>query len=160
MGSKTSSPPRPEVSADGSSDTGTIQDVKEQAQSALQQAQNSAAQAAKQARQQATSALESQKGKATESLSAMSQALRQSGHELRHNDMGPVAQVPVKAADQVDKLSSYLSSKSVAEIIADAEQFARENPATYLAAAVALGVLAARFLKTTSPAGGSSGTGA
>jgi hypothetical protein len=75
-------------------------------------------------------------------------ALRHSGRQMREQDAGPMSQVPDKAADQIDKLSEYLSSKSVDELVADVEEFGRQNPVLFVGGAFAVGVLAARFLKS------------
>jgi hypothetical protein len=127
--------------------------------STFQQAQETAGQVAQQAWRQTSSVLETQRGRAAQSLTAMGQALRQSGQELRRSDMGPMGQVPERLADQVDTVAGYVSSRSVDELIADAEQFARDNPALFVAGTVALGVFIARFLKSSSAssAGGSDG---
>jgi hypothetical protein len=124
--------------------------VKQQTQATLQQAQDAAAQAADQARRQASSMLDGQRTQAAQSLSTMGQALRQSSQQLREQDAGPVAQLPDRAADQIERISGYLSNTSVEEIISDAEAFARQNPAVFLGGAFVLGLLAARFLKSSS----------
>jgi hypothetical protein len=138
----------------GESSSGGVvtEQVKHQTQATLQQAQDAAAQAADQARQQASSMLDSQRSRAAQSLSTMGSALRQTGQQLQEQNAGPIAQLPERAADEVEKVSGYLSSTSVEEIVADAENFARRNPAIFLGGAFTLGLLAARFLKSSSQA--------
>jgi hypothetical protein len=61
------------------------------------------------------------------------------------------AQYGNSLADKVEQLSSYLDRKEVGELIHDIEYFARRNPALFIGGAFALGLLGARFLKSSSP---------
>jgi ElaB/YqjD/DUF883 family membrane-anchored ribosome-binding protein len=116
----------------------------------MDQAKQQAGQLADQAKQQATSQLSSQKQRATQSLGSVSQALRQTGQHLREQDQGTIAQYTDKAAEQVERVSGFLKNKNVSELMSEAERFARQQPSLFLGGAFALGVLGARFLKSSS----------
>lgn len=105
-----------------------------------------------QAKQTVTSQVSSQKQKASEALTSVAGALRQTGDQLSNNDQGAIGQYATKAADQVERLSGFLRDNDVNDIIHEAEQFARRQPAAFLGGAFALGLLAARFLKSSSQA--------
>jgi len=55
-------------------------------------------------------------------------------------------------SQQVEKLSGYLERQDLSGLMSDVERFARRNPAIFLGGAFALGILAARFLKSSTPA--------
>jgi len=115
----------------------------------VQRAKDTAADVAGQAREQVTTKASAQKDRATEGLTSVATALRQTSEQLRSQDTGPVSQYVEQAADQVEKVTQYLQSKSVGEIVGEVERFARREPALFLGGAFALGLLGARFLKSS-----------
>jgi hypothetical protein len=60
-----------------------------------------------------------------------------------------VAQVAEQAAERVERVSGYLREKDIDQLVREAEDFARRQPALFLGGAFALGVLGARFLKSS-----------
>jgi hypothetical protein len=109
----------------------------------------SASDVKEQAKQTATSQVAMRKDQAAQGLSAVSSSMRQMGDNLRQNDQtSGYAQYVNQAADQVDRFSGYLQNHDPREIISDAEDWARRNPALFLGGAFALGLLASRFLKS------------
>jgi hypothetical protein len=125
--------------------------VKQGTQQVAQQAQVAAG--------QATSLAQSQKDRAGESLSMVAQALRQTGQNLDQQGQGTVGQLAGKAADQVERVSGYLRERDVNQLIFEVEDYARRNTALFLGGAFALGMLAARFLKSSSPSSTQGGYG-
>jgi ElaB/YqjD/DUF883 family membrane-anchored ribosome-binding protein len=97
----------------------------------------------------ASSQISDQKDRATDSLTRLAQAVRQSTQSLRDNQQGAVAQYVDRAADRIEQLSATLRERDVRELVRDAEQFARRQPAVFIGAAFAAGVLAARFIKSS-----------
>ena len=91
-----------------------------------------------------------QLGKVSENLGSVAEAARSAGAQLRQKDQGFVAQYVDQAAEQIDRFAGYLEHKQPDELLGDAESFARRQPVLFLGGAFALGVLAARFLKSTS----------
>jgi len=100
-------------------------------------------------KERATAQLTDQKEKATDSIDTVAQAVRQSTQQLRDQQHGVLAQYVEQAADQLDRLSTNLRNKDVSDLISDAEGFARRQPALFVGAAFAVGVIGARFLKSS-----------
>jgi hypothetical protein len=106
----------------------------------------------------ATARVSQQKETVTTGLGSIAQAARQTTHQLREQQHGAIAEYVEMAADRLEKFSSSLNGKSVNDLMSDVQQFARRQPAVFVGAAFAAGLLAARFLKSSSPgSGGSSG---
>jgi uncharacterized protein YjbJ (UPF0337 family) len=135
--------------------------VKETAGQVTEQAQQVAGQAVDQARQQVSSRIAGQKDRAAESLTSVAQALRQAGQQLREQDQQGVTGYIDSAASQVERVSNYLKHNDFGQLIDDVERFARRQPALFLGGTFVLGLLGARFLKSsrpyTGPAGGYTG---
>lgn len=101
-------------------------------------------------RETATTQLSNQKERATSSIGNVAQAVRQSAQPLRDNQQDVIAQYVEKAADQLERFSTRLRDRDVSEIVDDVQRFARQRPALFVGAAFAAGILAARFLKSSS----------
>jgi hypothetical protein len=120
-----------------------------QASQVAEQVKQSASDVTEQAKQTATSQIAVRKEQAAQGLSAVSSSMRQMGDNLRQNDQtSGYAQYVHQAAEQVDRFSGYLQQHDARDIMADAEDWARRNPALVLGGAFALGLLASRFLKS------------
>jgi vacuolar-type H+-ATPase subunit H len=143
----------PRITADLSQGSG-VQQAKDQLADTVsevtQQATETVGQLASSAKHQVTSQIDTQKQKASDTLTSVARALRQTGSQLRSQDQAPVADYTSKAADQVERLSTFLRDHDVNDILHEAEQFARRSPALFLGGAFALGLLGARFLKSSS----------
>lgn len=123
--------------------------AQETAQDVVQQTQDKAGQVVDQAKEQATNQLASQKDRAADSLGSVAGALRQTGHHLRQNDQHGIAQYADRAAERVEQFTDQLRGKDVQTIVRDVERYARQQPALFLGGAFVLGLLGARFLKST-----------
>ncbi len=128
----------------------TVDQAKQKASQAVGQAEQKASQLTDQAKQQATSQLASQKQRATDTLGGVAQALRQTGQHLREQDQGTIAQYTDKAAQQLDSFSGSLRDKNINQLLSDTERFARREPTLFLGGAFLVGLLGARFLKSSS----------
>ncbi len=148
----------PPSSGDSDSGSPITDQVKQGSQQALQQTQQTAGQVAGQAKDQARSMFETQKGQVTDQVSKISQALRQSGENLQAQNVGPAATVLNTAADRLDGFSSYIQGHNADQLVQEAGGFARRNSAVFLGGAFTLGLVAARFLKSSVPSSGSSGS--
>jgi len=131
--------------------------VKETVGQVAEQAQQAAGQAVGQARQQVSSRLAGQKDRAAEGLTSVAQALRQTSQQLREQDQQTVTGYIESAASQVERVSNYLKQNDLGGLIDDVEQFARRQPALFLGGTFVLGLLSARFLKSSRPATGLGG---
>ncbi|HEU5012632.1 MAG TPA: hypothetical protein VFT66_08820 [Roseiflexaceae bacterium] len=134
-----------------SSGSSTVSDVADQAK-------ETAGQIADQARQQATSRIADQKDRAAEGLTGVAQALRQTSQQLNDHDQSGFTTYIDSAANQVERVSHYLRDKDVGELIDDVEYYARREPALFVGGAFVLGLLGARFLKSSRPQASGSGS--
>jgi hypothetical protein len=100
-------------------------------------------------RHTAAAQLSSQKTRATDTLGSVAAAIRQSSQPLRDNNQAMLADYAGKAADQLEQFSTRLRERDLTELMDDAKRFARRQPALFVGAAFAAGVLAARFLKSS-----------
>jgi hypothetical protein len=115
------------------------------------EAQQQAGRALDSAREQVASRVAGQKDRAAEGLSTVAQALRQTGNQLREQDQQGLTDYIDRAASQVERFSSYLQNNHVGQLVDDVEDFARQQPALFLGGAFVLGLLGARFLKSSRP---------
>jgi hypothetical protein len=133
-----------------SASTGGLSDhAQAKASQVVDQAQGAAGQVAEQAKQQAASQLESQKDRAVDTLVTVAQALRQTGHQLQQQEQGAVGGYVEQAAERVERVTNHLRARDVPELIAETQDFARRQPGLYVAGALALGFLGARFLMSS-----------
>lgn len=139
--------------------------VTEQAKQATsevaEQVKQTTGQVADLAREQVSTRLSGQKDRAAEGLTSVADALRQTGQQLRGQDQQMVTDYIDSAAAQVEKISNYLRQNDLGGLVDDIESLARRQPGLFMGGAFALGLLGARFLKSsrpyTSPTGSYSG---
>jgi len=115
------------------------------------QAKEAVGQVAGQAKEQVTSRLSSQKNQAAQSLGGVAHALRLTGQQLREQDQAGVTTYIDQVASQVEQFSNYIEQHDVGELVGGVERFARRQPALFLGGAFVLGLLGARFLKSSAP---------
>jgi len=115
-------------------------------------------QVVQQARQAVAGQLAGQKDRATGTLDAMVDVLHQASQKLSEQGQGFVAGYVDQAAGAVEGASGYLRERDVEALVGELEGFARRQPAWFLAGAFTLGLLGARFLKS-SRSGMSTGSG-
>ncbi len=151
-------PTPPSNSGDSDSESPITDQVKQGSQQALQQTQQTAGQVAGQAKNQARSMFETQKGQVTDQASKIAQALRQSGENLQTQNVGPAASVLNTAATRLDSFSGYLQARNADQLVREAENFARRNSTAFLGSAFTLGLLAARFFKSSVPSSSNRGS--
>ena len=116
---------------------------------AVDQAQHVAGQVARQAKRETSSQLESQKDRATDSLAVFAQALRQTGQHLHEQEQGAIAGYVDQTAQRVEQLTNHLRARDISQLVTDTEDVARRSPGVFLAAALAIGFVGARFLKSS-----------
>jgi len=104
---------------------------------------------ADQLRQQASSRFSSQKDRAVQGLTSLADAARQTGQQLRDKDQSGIATYLESAADQAVGFSERLRQKDLSEIVDDVERFAHRQPAVFLGVSFGIGLLGARFLKSS-----------
>jgi hypothetical protein len=105
-------------------------------------------------RERASAGLTTQKDRAMDGLGTVAQAVRQTTQQLRDQRQDIVARYADQAADQIERFSNALRQKDVGELIEDAQRLARRQPALFIGSAFALGLVSARFLKSSRPDSG------
>jgi sporulation protein YlmC with PRC-barrel domain len=85
-----------------------------------------------------------------EQVDSVSQAMRGMGDQLRNQGNDLPAQLAHQAAGKAEELGRYLREADADRILGDVEDFGRRQPWVMVAAGVALGIAAARFLKASS----------
>src|SRR5205085_7248006 len=75
-------------------------------------------------KERATEQLDTQKSRATDGLSVIAGAVRQSTQQLRSDQHEVLAQYVDRAADQLERFSNAIRDKDIEELLRDARQFA------------------------------------
>ncbi|MBA2442009.1 MAG: hypothetical protein H0V53_06340 [Rubrobacter sp.] len=133
--------------------------AKQQSREVAQQAENQVSHYTEEGLQRVKGQLATQKERAAGELDGISRALQSAGDQLREQEQGSIGRYADQAAEQTERLSGYLNERDADQLISEAEDLARHQPAVFLGAAFALGAVAARFLKSSSRGSGGSGGG-
>ena len=139
-------------------DSGAAKDVYNQAKDSVGKVYGIAS-------EKAASKIDEQKTNLAQGISSVAGTIRQLGDNLQTPETpNSVADAASKysnsVADKVEQLSDYFEKKDLREVLRDLEDFAHRQPAIFLGGAFALGILAARFLKSSSQSGGGQNRGA
>src|SRR5688572_24430043 len=125
------------------SDTGN--DVKGRAREAVNQVKERAG-------ERIESRISDTKSRAAETLSGVASSLLSSSESLREQNNG-ASRAFERAAEGVDRFASYLQDTDVDVVVDQVHEFARRQPAAFIGGAFALGFIASRFLKASTPGG-------
>jgi ElaB/YqjD/DUF883 family membrane-anchored ribosome-binding protein len=125
----------------------TVQQVQDTAGSVAGQAQETVGRVAEQVRQTASTRLQDQKDQAAQGISNVAERVREMS--LNMQDQGAVAEYMDRAAWQLQRVSDYLQEKDLRDIAIEVEHFARRQPTMFLAGGFLLGLLGARFIKSS-----------
>jgi len=129
----------------GSGSGGTREQIRQVKDQVVDQAKTSL----RQARQSASSSLNDSRSQAADRMGGIADAVRSTSRQLREGHQESVANLTDSLADQVDRLSAYLRDRDLTDVREDLEQFARRQPAVAVGVALALGMLGARFIKSS-----------
>ena len=104
----------------------------------------------------AMSAVDEQKAGLTGKLSGVADTVRRVSGTLHQTEAeNPLSEFAARytdtAAQKLDSVAKYFDSADIKDIARDIESYARRNPAVFLGSAFAIGIMAARFLKSTPP---------
>lgn len=124
----------------------------------VDQARDALTNVAGQAREQVTHRIDVRKDRAVETISDVAGALRETGEKL--DGVGPLGDVAGRAAEGIERLAHFFEGKQVNDIVRDVERFARREPALFLGAAFAAGLIGGRFLKSSARRNEGAGFGA
>jgi hypothetical protein len=129
---------------------GSVGEAQDKAQEVAGEAQEKAREAAGKAQENVRQQVDQRSTEAGEKVTSTAQDLRSVGEELRKQGKDAPAKFADRAAEQTEKVGSYLKEKGPDEMLHDVEDFGRQRPWAVLAGGLALGVVAARFLKASS----------
>lgn len=102
-----------------------------------------------QARDRASSSLGESKVQVADQFATIAEALRRTTEHLRSEDQQRIAGLTETVARQVDQVAHYLRNKDARAMRADLENLARRQPGIMLGGALVLGLIGARFLKSS-----------
>jgi hypothetical protein len=135
----------------GSESTSAGSGAKEQVRQAKDKVVNQARSTFRDARDQAGSTLSQGRRQAADQIGGIGSAFRRTSESLREEDQTRFADVTDNVARQIDRVADYLRQSDGGTIARDLENLGRRQPALVFAGAFAIGVLAARFLKSSTP---------
>jgi ElaB/YqjD/DUF883 family membrane-anchored ribosome-binding protein len=103
----------------------------------------------RQARDSASSSFNDSRHQAADKIGGIASAVRSTSQHLRSENQAGAANLTDSLADQVERLSSYLRDRDLRAFRDDVENFARRQPAVAIGVALGLGMLGARFFKSS-----------
>jgi len=132
-----------------SQDQGAVDKAKDAASGVMNQAKDAASSVVDKAQETVQPQVDSQKERAAQQLGGLADAVRQTSQQLHQKDQHGLADVVGKSAQRVDRLAGYLRERDIGELVDDVERYSRREPAMFIGGALALGFIAARFLKSS-----------
>jgi hypothetical protein len=132
--------------------TGTRQQIREMKEQVIGQAKTSV----RQAKDSAISSLDESRARFADQIGAMADAFRRTGDHLHSENQERMAGLTESAARQADQVANYIRDFDPGTARDDLESLARRQPALVVGGAFALGLLGARFFKSSRRSEGSS----
>ena len=123
--------------------------AREQVKEIKDQAIDQARQTMRDARDRAASSLGDSKVRFVDEMGGVAHAFRQASGQLRSEDQARIAGLTDSVAEQVDQLATYLRDRDGRAMLNDLDQLAHRQPAFVIGGAFTLGLLAARFIKSS-----------
>ena len=120
------------------------------AEQAQEQVKEKAQEATEKARSSLREQVDSRSTQAGEQISQQASDLRSLSQEMRRQGKDGPAQLAEKAAERAEHVGGYLTRSDADRILRDVEDFGRSNPWAVIAAGLAAGFVASRFLKASS----------
>lgn len=121
-------------------------------QDLLQHAKHATGEIVNQVQQRAGSQLSRQKESAATDLSHVVEAVRRFGESLGREEGGPIARYAAqygdKAANSLERFSTYIREQDPKQLLNDVQNFGRRRPALLLGGAFLLGFAGARLIKS------------
>ena len=130
-------------------ETGQTGTAREQIREVKDQVVGQARSTFQQARDKAGASLGESKGQFADQFGTIAEALRRTTEHLRSEDQQRIAGLTETVARQVDQVADYLRNKDARAIRNDLESLARRQPAIMIGGALVLGLIGARFLKSS-----------
>jgi hypothetical protein len=133
----------------GSGGTGTREQIRQVRDQVVDQAKSTL----RDAKDRAGSSLTDSRRQAADQIGNIAGAFHRTGEQLRNENQERIAGLADSFAGQVEQVAQYLRDADFRTIGRDIERLARERPAVVYGAALAVGLLAARFLKSGESSG-------
>jgi hypothetical protein len=147
---------RPGTGTAGGSSTGDAgTDPRDQIRNVRDKVVDQAKTTVRQAKERAGTGLEESRRRVAEQIGGIAHVFERCGQELRTEAPAPVARLAESLAAQVERVGNYLREADARRMARDLEELARRQPGVVLAGAFGVGLLAARFLKSSEPEYGS-----
>jgi len=126
------------------------------AKSLYEQAKDTAGHAYDAAAEKASSTFYGKKSDISGGLAKVADTVRAASRNLKSSDaQNAITTTTAKYTDTVasklNDVANYFETHDLRQMMHDAEEFARRNPAVFIGGAAVLGLLAARFLKSSKP---------
>ncbi|MEO6202020.1 MAG: hypothetical protein ABIU05_06845 [Nitrospirales bacterium] len=102
-----------------------------------------------QAQEKVKRKVEDQKTRGVKEIVGIVEAIRHAGQHLRGRQKDVIAHYTDRAADNIDRAIQYVELRDVSELLKEAQCLARRHPEAFWGGAFMLGLLAARFLKSS-----------
>ncbi len=135
------------------SQTGNVnKDAQKVATETIDQAKEAVSQVADQAQSKVKSRLGEGKDRVADNIDHVVTALRQSSEKIQGQDNDMIGRYVGTAANKLNDISNYVRHNDVDQIVREVEGFARREPAIALGGAFAVGLILARFLKSSTGA--------
>jgi ElaB/YqjD/DUF883 family membrane-anchored ribosome-binding protein len=128
----------------GSGGTGTREQIRQVRDQVVDQARSTF----RDARDKAGSSLADSRRQAADQIGNIAGAFHRTGEQLRNENQERIAGLADSFAGQVEQVARYLRDADARSVARDVERLSRERPAVVFGAAFAIGLLAARFLKS------------
>jgi hypothetical protein len=134
-----------ETSRGGDETGGTRSQIRQVKDQVVDQAKNTF----RQARDKASSSLGDSRRQAADQIGGIATAFHSAGDHLRGENQERLAGFADSLAGQVEQAATYLRDADLDRIVRDVENLARRQPALVFGTALAIGLIGARFLKSS-----------
>jgi hypothetical protein len=142
------------IGTTGTGNADAMDAAKDTAKTLVNQAKSTAGTAYEAVTDKATTKLEEQKATVAGGLTSVAESVRSMSSNLNQSpEQNPLADYTAQYADtaaqKIEQIARYFEQTDVKGMARDLESFARRNPAVVLGGAFAIGMLAARFMKSS-----------
>jgi len=135
--------------AETTRDAGLVDQAAGKAEEAVAVAQEKAGELTSKGRTKLSEQLDERTTDLGSQARAVAEALRRSTQQMEGEGTGNAAQFATQAADQIERLGSYLESKNGDALLRDLEDFARRRPWMIAGLGLLGGIAASRFVKAS-----------
>jgi len=132
---------------DGAKDA--VEQIKQKARNTGEQLKRSASQLVQDARQQGLEVFTRQKQFATTQISHVGDAIDEAASKLSDNGDDTLAGYVSSAADGLRQVAGYFNERDFSQLVNEARQYARQQPALVYGGIFLAGLAAARFLRSS-----------